>query len=311
MLIILDGPDGAGKTTLATQIVKYLRDLNPESTVDLLHAGPPNPNVDPIDEYVTPLLDYRPVMNHHIVCDRWHWGERVYPKILKRESKLDNARWAYIENFLVSRGAYVAHVSASPFVLANRLSERGDDLISPSQAHEMVIEFDAVYNKSIVRRLNVNVQNQDDNVLTLVRRAEQYEAMATKLNGFTTYVGTAYRPSILFLGDTRGPGFNELHTAFMPYSMTSGHYLWRTLSYYPEWTINIGVANACDVDNLSRLLRITNPKHVVALGRNATNALNDLKYEHQHVAHPQYVRRFQHSNIQAYHNQLFTRKVSS
>src|SRR5215212_9925147 len=104
MLIILEGPDCSGKTTLADQLQVEIERTTKEEVLRL-SSGPPTGH--PLDEYVVPLLGYRPATGTHIICDRLHWGETVYPMILKRPSGLDGAIFAYIEAFLMSRGAYV------------------------------------------------------------------------------------------------------------------------------------------------------------------------------------------------------------
>src|SRR5690348_14510865 len=104
MLIILEGPDGAGKTTLANEIIRFFTglSLHRHEPIELLHKGPCISH--PLDEYELPLINYRPGAKH-IVCDRWHLGEAIYPAILKRNTKWDVAIDRHIELFLRSRGA--------------------------------------------------------------------------------------------------------------------------------------------------------------------------------------------------------------
>ena len=49
MLIIVEGPDGAGKTTLVAALATALRASSDSASVDVLHRGPP---------VAHPLLEY-------------------------------------------------------------------------------------------------------------------------------------------------------------------------------------------------------------------------------------------------------------
>lgn len=74
MIVILEGTDGVGKTTLAksfaqTWNAKYFHARQPQS--DNWHS-----------EYVDPLYD----IDGHAVLDRWHLGEIVWPAIWDRTS---------------------------------------------------------------------------------------------------------------------------------------------------------------------------------------------------------------------------------
>ena len=111
MLIICEGPDSVGKSSLAARFKQHVERGSGvgESGVELLHKGPPV--LHPLDEYVVPLLHYRPFRGEHVVCDRWHWGEGVYPQVFPRSTQFDDAVRYYTELFLMSRGAYVVHVS--------------------------------------------------------------------------------------------------------------------------------------------------------------------------------------------------------
>jgi thymidylate kinase len=131
LLIILEGPDGAGKSTLAREIADQLC----PHVVKMLHAGPPTAH--PIDEYVTPLLDYRPGAGSHIICDRWHLGEMVYPQILERPTQWNIGIERLVHRFLRSVGACVVLLQPTLSELRTRLDVRGDDLITSLQLEDI------------------------------------------------------------------------------------------------------------------------------------------------------------------------------
>lgn len=73
MIIIIEGTDGVGKTTIAKAMAEKLG-------YEYRHTGPPTQETWQ-DEYLYPLVTMR-----HVVLDRWHVGEMVWPAIFRRES---------------------------------------------------------------------------------------------------------------------------------------------------------------------------------------------------------------------------------
>jgi hypothetical protein len=303
MLIILEGPDCAGKSSLADRLQAEIERTTKDEVLRL-SAGPPA--LHPLDEYVVPLLGYRPNRGTHVICDRLHWGERVYPTVLGRPSELDDGVFRYIEAFLLSRGAYVVSLTAPVEELERRMRKRGDDLIRPDQLAAIAQGFRAVERTSFLPatfRQGVN----DLGVRAIVARAVYLGDRYTPLNELMTYVGPRW-PNRLLLGDVRGPAFqtddpiDKLRPAFMPYRSMSGAYLWRTLTRFVEPPVrDVGVANACDVDDPVRMWTVLGRPNVVTLGKNARRCWTGLADE---APHPQWTRRFHHNRIDEYHHQL-------
>ena len=70
MLIVLEGPDGSGKTTA----VRKLTQRGALRGATVLHFGPIEK--DPLEEYELALQWYRPGTRQHVICDRLHLGDR-------------------------------------------------------------------------------------------------------------------------------------------------------------------------------------------------------------------------------------------
>jgi thymidylate kinase len=294
MLIICEGPDAAGKSTLVSQLHDVITQRYPTWKVEVLHKGPPAPDAHPLDEYELPLLSYRPGREHVIICDRWHIGEWVYPFILKRKTHADRAVWYHIELFLQSRGAIIVHLGADPSEITRRLTERGDDLVYPHQATALVNGYANMRQHHTVNSIYATLGVTPDYI---VDQAVITAVQAERLNEFTTYIGDPV-PSTMLMGDVRN-GLDlsdefvnaraDLRPAFMPYKGTSGHYLFSSLK--PEQFRTLGVANACDVDNIERMHAMLHFPSSAALGVNAQRA-TDFMAEVNGVPHPQFIRRF-------------------
>lgn len=309
MLIILEGPDCGGKTHLARRIADHLTQSDPDAAIEVLHRGPP---VDhPLEEYERPLWSYRPGRNRHVICDRWHLGEWVYPAIFGRKTLADRPGRLHIELFLRSRGALLVHVEPPGHTLFSRYDARGDDVVSRSQLLSSVSGFRRALAETLlpVRTLNAvrPSRPRDLDVDDVIRHARSLESGAAQLNPFTTYIGPA-APTFLLVGDVRHEHraadiatVDDPAPAFVPYPGTSGHYLLNVVGSYVH---GAGVINVNDVDDARLAWELLRRPRVVALG---CRAWNEVRHWGDHpkqvlgvVPHPQYVRRFHHRHGEAY-----------
>jgi thymidylate kinase len=297
MLLIIEGADGVGKSTLVDEVTRYLRKWYPSDTVEVWRKGPPRHH--PLDEYVTPLISYRPGRGHHIICDRWHLGELVYPKIFRRESLMDDGQLLYAELFLKSRGAYLALIQRDHVDVQKTLATRGDDLVIHEQAIPIILSFHQAYRRSTLTKSASHIA-QESLAEWLIAEAARVELKAQLLNDFTTYVGPA-DPHLLILGDVRGPGNPHPDgPAFGPYPATSGAHLMRALTATLTPRRRVGIANACDVDSVTDMLSVLRPAEVVTLGANAYKSASLVASNFGAAAHPQFMRRFHHKHHAAY-----------
>lgn len=274
MLIILEGPDGAGKSTLA-------REIESEIGAMVLHRGPPTEH--PLDEYETPLFPYRPREDIHIVCDRWHVGEWVYPRVLGRKSQADKAMWRHLELFLAARGALIIYLMPGLDVLRRRLHRDGDWLIKTDQLAD-IYELYTLQTYRTDMRVEVVQTCSPEHVIAAAKGLES-EAAAILHNG--SYVGPP-NPKMLYVGERRSFEY-PYPPAFGPYPKTCGHWMLSHLYMMPH----VGLANAYEED-LHVLWTSLDEPRVVALGKLADAELVNAGVPHGAVPHPQYVRRFHH-----------------
>lgn len=318
MLILIEGSDRAGKSTLARSLRVRIEARYPRHSIRVIHKGPPT--VHPLEEYENPLFWYRPGQRTHVICDRWHLGERVYPQVLGRRSRLTTAAYDHIELFLRSRGALLVHVSAPVDVLAARLAQENVEhpdrsLVNANQLVKSAGLIESEVKLSSLPKMTIDSSREFRSAVVdeLVLRAEELARGAQRLSPFATYVGPP-NPKLLLVGDVRHEyrtwsSNPEIETAaradrtpaFVPYPSTSGHYLLDALGYRPD----LGLVNACDVDDAQLLWLATGRPPTVALGRHARTQVekwdrSDENVKIGYAPHPQFVRRFANRFLEEY-----------
>jgi hypothetical protein len=123
MLIILEGADLAGKSTIARELEHQLTGFG--GHVKLLHRGAPKLAMP--DEYLVDLMGHD--MRDHIICDRWHVGELIYGPKLRGFSQLDVMGWLEVEKRLTSLRMTMVHVDPGWQTLRERYTKKGDEVV--------------------------------------------------------------------------------------------------------------------------------------------------------------------------------------
>jgi len=291
VLIILEGVDGAGKTTLAEELAGRLDD---NLSFKLMHSGPLKD--DPLKEYEWRLRDYTPGTGQHVVCDRWHVGELVYGPLYRGSSKLTEPMRKHVEMYLDRLGAHKVVVSAPIATIQERLRLRGEDFLQDNHLG-LVWDF---YNE-YAHQYGWGVAASDELPDHIIMHARRKESDASRLNPFHSYVGPVH-PKHLLLGETQGAtryGRPAYDSAFVPYPDTSGHYLLKALG--TTGVTDFGLANARDED-VSKLWHTLGRPNVICLGQEAEKLSRDVP--HQTVPHPSYVRRFRNGDLKEYGHQI-------
>lgn len=323
MLIVLEGCDGAGKTTLAQQLVKEAELRGWEGEV--WHRGVPMRH--PLEEYEWDLeQDYARTPAERsrrlLVADRWHLGQLVYGPLYRKDLKdFDLACAWHVDAKLQSLGAVQLIMSPPLEVIRERLAIRGEDYLKEGhvqyvhEAYESMTrcrcdEFtgsplSCIGHGFFSRSFSILRESlDDDDVRVLVDTAACRSERVDALTPFSTYVGPRY-PEILLLGDRhngsdrREPEPTDYDAAFVPYGGTSGRWLCQTIVQTSLHEHNIGVANANQEDVWSLTEALHHPK-IVALGQLAHDALVNRGIVHGWVPHPQFARRFHHDNRSEY-----------
>lgn len=236
MLILLEGVDGSGKSTLVDDFLLQLHD-------EAVHyrRGPLKDH--PLHEYLWPLVKYRTLLGPSVVCDRWHVGELVYGPLYRGASKLTPAMEAYIDAFLASRGALKLWVDTPFETVQIRLKTRGEDLLQEQHAR-LVWDW---YRDHLPKRGWTAVsgvlqkQKRADEVENLITKARRLASSAISMH-FSAYVGPP-EPEVVLFGDHASlrqnrPKYDGL--PWVPYEDSPGHYAISAVvsqQNFPSWGI--------------------------------------------------------------------------
>jgi hypothetical protein len=265
MLIVLEGVDGAGKTTLTDRLLSSL----PNET-KRLHSGPLKG--DALKEYVWRLRDYRPDSTQNLICDRWHVGELVYGPLYRGSSKLTKAMQTYVEMYLDKLGAYKLVVTADLSTISQRLGVRGEDFL---RAEHLGLVWD-FYNE-YAHQHGWQLVGSDEVMGSITGKARRLRQEARRVDKFRSYVGSPH-PRHLFLAAGSSaplPGRPSYEQAFVPYPDTPYAKLIDHLT-------SIGVRDFAFADPL-----VDDPMELwQTLGRPSTTAVdNETSRLIRHVPH--------------------------
>jgi len=297
LLIIIEGVDRTGKTSLAKRIADKIDAV-------VVHAGPPTKH--PIEEYQTALDGYSPIAGTHLVLDRWHVGEYVWPRIFGRETTFNRAVQKHTAMYMRSRGAYI--------VWADRRNLEGlkRDLV---ENNEPLQPKDLLTAQSLFTRAFADVGahgvwdyeiHGDSEVNGIIAAAEDYEQQVFRVwwEVGQGWVGNE-RPKALLVGDELGPLAKNTNPPddipFAPYAATSGRYLIDSLHKWRDVALINSLQGRYQAPrDLQDAWSVFGRPNVVALGEKASERLTNYEVPHRTVPHPQYWRRFRYNDREEY-----------
>lgn len=300
VVVAVEGPDCSGKSTFIEQLNNVL-DLTRTPRCNLKFGQPDPPDKDPFVEYEQQLDWHDEDGDVVVVCDRLHWGERVYGPLLRGRDRLRLAGWRHVELSLAARGTLVVFINTESSAIARCLERRGDPLVGVGDLSTIEAGYRWCLDHTALPVLSL--RHADDAAVLAVHALVDY---MREVHSFKppSIVGQSYSgsllPDLLLFGEKRGgqsPHHGDRH-AFVPRNSGSGRWLLEAL---PEdlWH-HVGLANACDQDDPVALWTDLNKPPVVALGSAAHEQLTEHGIPHGTVPHPQFVRRFLHGRLEEY-----------
>lgn len=121
MIIIIEGPDGSGKTTLAQQ-------LSRQTGMPFEHRSKP----ETPEEKALMMGEYLQLAksSRNVILDRCWYSEMVYGKVMRDQAYIDYPQMYELERMLAKHGAIIIYCTGSKATLWMRCTKRGEDYIT-------------------------------------------------------------------------------------------------------------------------------------------------------------------------------------
>lgn len=129
MLIVLEGCDGTGKTTIANNLKSVL------NNVEIIHCTRETPNDY---EFFKGLIEAS--KSRDIIADRFCYGQFVYQH--PKDRKLTREQLTDLEILMLGANARVIHVAAPVATIKTRLSWRAEECPVEDITHRYINLFD-------------------------------------------------------------------------------------------------------------------------------------------------------------------------
>jgi len=146
MLIVLEGCDGTGKSTLAKMLSQVLH-------ADVLHCTTMTPNTF---EFFEEIIEASKTRN--IIADRFCYGQFVYQETGDRNLTLDQLY--SLEVAMLAAGSRVIHVTAAENSIRKRLEARGETTELPIRS--ILARYKGVFKMSLMSIIEYDTSSMEE-----------------------------------------------------------------------------------------------------------------------------------------------------
>lgn len=308
MIIILEGENKTGKSTICNYIVDHY---------DFDYVKCSQPKGDPYVEYME-ILRRIEKSGKNTVIDRFLYGEFVYGPIYRGKSLLTETQKRNIELKALSLNAHLIYCYDTVKNIKQRFLSEGEEFAKTKLIGETLRRFDEVIHNAIIPTTFHQMKTKDDLVMNEIvlfhgpqvtgihydtpkklkdtKKTVKLDTLINQLGYWDNFkhlktaVGDQQRPMVVLVGERRN---EKLHPEYKRYHQpfdfgVSAEYLFNELK-----RADVPIGRVMFMNSDSRELKFINEYFdVVALGRVASQRLQRAGYNHYHMNHPSYERRF-------------------
>ena len=167
-IFVLEGCDGAGKTTMAKQLSKVF-------DIPIIHSTAETKN-----DYMYHLELLQKHKETGAVFDRFCYGDFVYAPLFNREPKMSKAELDRLEKVMINMNVMVIYVTANVPELQMRLKVRGDETDElVGMVPEIKNHYSIVFSDTMIIPYFINTSTGEDLWKMSVVNEEDYKSIVT------------------------------------------------------------------------------------------------------------------------------------
>jgi len=151
MIVILEGPDGSGKSTLKEALIKHYNFIEP-----IPKTLPTHKTTETMCGENATALNLAIYNGENVVLDRGWMSEDIYSKVFRRgPSRFSKTHKAMFERLALTAGVVVVLCDPGASTIIRNLSERGDEHIRDIETINSIINeykhFDSLTSLPVIR----------------------------------------------------------------------------------------------------------------------------------------------------------------
>lgn len=292
-MIIIEGPDGSGKTTL----VKHIK-----SETHLGVMKPYYPKVNQLSYYL-----HTPPLYAGYFLERYYLSELAYPQFKSDRDVMEPWRQFQIEASLLPYSAVIFYLRPSRETIIKNINTRGDHYVSESDVDRMLEVYDELIKKSFLPVVKYDFENDSPEGKIEEAMAKftygEFEVSGLRHNLFT---GSSQKDGVMIVGDepsnkSIGSGYikgfqsDKGSSSFLHQMLYEAGIYKHTMPYFTNF--GKGFDNEKDkIDALVEEIEAIKPRKVIAMGKDVATKVPMGEF----LEHPSYVKRFSSGNTDWY-----------
>jgi DNA polymerase III delta prime subunit len=287
-VIILEGPDGAGKTTLADLLANYHGFVR-------WHTNKPSRNEYVFKTYTDLLIK---ALNHDqpVVFDRLHLGETIYGPVMRGKDLLGPLGVRLINRVIVARDVKFVICLPDKWLFRHIFNTRGDDYIKQydkaSDIYDMYLDYAKTNVLDVYNYTEMNESSR--NRLLFAPQPSLPVGCVGNPNARWLIVGEAVNHKVL----QHDLPFHQLANS----SLFLNHALTLTHNQENHFAFTNAYLHGTTTQRDLKVIVDRMPKfrNAVALGRIAERVCKNFGIEYQYVEHPSAAKRFKFQQMSDY-----------